>query len=75
MYMNTQWELRAALVLIVILVIISLSGCSVPVIESAVLESDTPAPAEAERDQQHTPNFQGIADALGCVFAPDSCGK
>ena len=75
MYMNTQWELRAALVLIVILVIISLSGCSVPVIESAVLESDAPAPAETERDYLHTPNFQGIADALGCVFAPDTCGK
>ena len=73
--MNTQWELRVALILIVILVSISLGGCSVPEIENAVLESDTTAPAEAELDQQHTPNFQGIANALACVFAPDSCGK
>lgn len=71
--MNTRWELRVALILIVILVSISLGGCSVPQIQEQILES--PAPAEAERDQQHTPNFQGIADALGCVFAPDTCGK
>ena len=71
--MNTRWELRVALILIVILVSISLGGCSVPQIQEQILES--PAPAEAELDQQHTPNFQGIADALGCVFAPDTCGK
>ena len=73
MYMNTRWELRVALILIVILVSISLGGCSVPEIENAVLESDTPA--EEQLEHHHTPNFQGIANALACVFAPDTCGK
>jgi len=76
MYMNTRWELRVALILIVILVSISLGGCSVPQIQGAVQESTgQEEPARDEAESQGIPNFQGIADALGCVFAPDSCGK
>ena len=75
MYMNTRWELRVALILIVILVSISLGGCSLPQIQSAVQESDTWEETTQDQESSSIPNFQGIADALGCVFSPDSCGK
>jgi hypothetical protein len=76
MYMNTRWELRVALILIMILVTISLNSCSVPQIQDAVLEStDRQEPVRDEEENQGIANFQVIADALGCVFAPDSCGK
>ena len=75
MYMNTRWELRVALILIVILVSISLGGCSVPQIREQILESNTHSDTEAQEQPGGITNFQGIADALGCVFAPDKCNK
>lgn len=74
MYMNTRWELRVALILIVILVSISLGGCSVPQIREQIIESHSDT-QEQEQQPGGIPNFQGIADALGCVFAPDKCNK
>ena len=75
MYMNTRWELRVALILIVILVSISLGGCSVPQIREHILESNTHSDTDQQEQPGGIPNFQGIADALGCVFAPDKCNK
>jgi hypothetical protein len=72
--MNTRWEIRVALILILILVSVSLNSCSVPHITDAVIEQQH-VEAEDEKQDSGIPNFQGIADALGCVFAPDSCGK
>jgi len=75
MYMNTRWELRVALILIVILVSISLGGCSVPQIREQVLESEPHSDSQEVDEPGGIPDFQGIADALGCVFAPDKCNK
>ena len=75
MYMNTRWELRVALILIVILVSISLGGCSVPQIQEQIFESNAHSDTEAQEKPGGIPNFQGIAEALGCVFAPDKCNK
>jgi PBP1b-binding outer membrane lipoprotein LpoB len=73
--MNTKWEIRVALILILILVTVSLGGCSVPQIQGAVQESTGQEQPTQELEREGIPNFQGIADALGCVFAPDKCGK
>ena len=61
----------------VILVSIALGGCSVPQIKESVIEHQEAQPdaATQELERDGIPNFQTIADALGCVFAPDSCGK
>lgn len=73
--MNTRWELRVALILILILVSISLGGCSVPQIREHVIESHSDTQEQEQEQPSGIPNFQGIADALGCVFAPDKCNK
>lgn len=71
--MNTKWEIRVAVILMVILVSIALGGCSVPQIKESVIEhQDTP---EHQDSQSTIPDFKGIAEALGCVFAPETCNK
>jgi len=72
--MNTRWEIRLAVTLIIILVLISISGCGqVPMATDRILEQHQ---AEDNTPQeQSAPNFQGIANAITCVFAPQSCGK
>jgi tetrahydromethanopterin S-methyltransferase subunit D len=50
-------------------------GCGqVPVVDKIIEQEET---KHAVEDQQTggAPHFQGIADALGCVFAPQSCKK
>ena len=71
--MNTRWEIRIAVTLIIILVLISISGCGqVPMASDRILEQHQ---AEDTALSEHTsPNFQGIANAIVCVFAPQSCG-
>jgi len=70
--MNTKWELRVALILIVILVSVALQGCGqVPVVDRVIDQHKQEQ--ELEQTESSLPNFQGIADALGCVFAPESC--
>lgn len=70
--MNTRWELRIAFTLIIVLVLLSLSGCGqVPMATDRILEQHETV------EQQETdtpPNFQGIANAVVCVFAPQNCG-
>ena len=68
-----NWDTKLAILLMAILVIVSLTGCgNVPVVDR-MLESQQ----QHEQTEQDAPNglphFQGIADALGCVFAPQSC--
>lgn len=46
-----------------------------PEIKESVVEHQETQPKQEELEREGVPNFQGIADALGCVFAPDSCGK
>jgi len=69
--MNTRWEIRLALTLIIILVLISISGCGqVPMASDRILEQHE----SQDLKEQQAPNFQGIAIAIACVFAPQSCG-
>ena len=73
--MDTRWEIRAALILILILIMLGLQACGqVPVVDKIIEQEET---KQAVEDQQTggAPHFQGIADALGCVFAPQSCKK
>jgi len=71
-----NFETRIALGLLLILVILSLQSCGqVPVIESIEQQSQQEAITEDKKLDSNMPNFQGIANALGCVFAPNSCGS
>lgn len=71
-----NFETRIALGLLLILVILSLQSCGqVPVIESIEQQSQQEAIIEDKKLDSNMPNFQGIANALGCVFAPNSCGS
>jgi len=73
--MNTKWELRVALILIVILVSVALQGCGqIPAVDR-IIEQHKPEQTLEQQPESSVPNFQGIADALGCVFAPQSCKK
>lgn len=51
-------------------------GCSnVPVIERIEDTADNQTDSEKPTDTQGPPDFKGIAEALGCVFAPETCNK
>ena len=68
-----KWDTKLAILLMAILVIVSLTGCgNVPAIDR-VLESQQQHEQTEQENSIGVPNFQGIADALGCVFAPQSC--
>jgi predicted small lipoprotein YifL len=73
--MNHHWEIRAALTLILILVVLSLQACGqVPMVDKVIEQHEAEHTVEDAKESS-LPNFQGIADALGCVFAPQSCKK
>ena len=59
-----------------LLLLVLLTGCNQPPLstQKPLLESVHNEHAQ-EHDSYTTPNFNGIAHALGCVFAPDSCNK
>ena len=63
------------LALLLLLSFIVLLGCNQPPLST--LETSTQAQEQAVDDKESfehsTPNFDGIAYVLGCVFAPDSC--
>jgi len=42
-------------------------------VEDPVRNTDTAV--EQHQSDSGVPNFQGIADAIACVFAPDSCER
>ena len=74
--MNDRWEIRAAMVLIVILLILALGACGqVPFVEQVTQSQENQAASEQVKEDNGPTNFQGIANALGCVFAPDSCSN
>jgi len=79
MFMNTKWEIRVALILIVILVSIALQGCGQAPVIDRVLDPQPQEQVAEDKDstleEPGIPNFKGIADALGCVFAPESCNN
>ena len=68
------WILGIAAGLILLLL---LTGCNQPPFTQGPIleqESNTHSNSTQERES-NIPNFNGIAHALGCVFAPDSCDK
>ena len=55
-------------------------SCSVPnIVDTATGTKQTAPEPTAEQEQQlereGVPNFSAIAEALGCVFAPQTCNK
>jgi len=67
------------------LVMLSFYGCAMPTkvadADQHVIEkewNDLDAEQESKTEQQESTgptNFQGIADILGCMFAPHTCSK
>lgn len=65
-----NWERSAITLLVIILVVLALSGCSsAPVWERVTTETET------ESKASNLGAFDDIGRALGCVFAPDSCDR
>jgi len=59
-----------------LLLLLLLTGCNqAPFANKPLLESVEKPPTEQHDEQSSIPDFNGIAHALGCVFAPDSCNK
>ena len=55
---------------------LALTGCNQPL--PTTIYDETPestTQSNTSTEQSSIPNFSGIAHALGCVFAPDSCNK
>ena len=50
-------------------------GCGQVPLADRVIKQHEAEHAVEDSKQGTVPNFQGIADALGCVFAPQSCKK
>ena len=71
-----NWGVRFAIALMLLLVLLSLQACGqVPVVDQVIQSQENEAVSEQLEEDNSTPNFQGIANALGCVFAPDSCSN
>ena len=66
-----KWDTKVGLLLLLVLVIVSLQGCSVPEVRESILEQKH----SVQEESGSVTDFQGIANALGCVFAPDKCNK
>ena len=68
------WILSVCSALILLLL---LTACNqpLPTLHERI-QNDTTQESNREQEQEsesNIPNFSGIAHALGCVFAPDSC--
>jgi hypothetical protein len=71
-----KWETRLALCLMLILCLLALQACGqVPILDKIEQQYEQEQTVEDKKLDSNTPNFQGIANALGCVFAPNSCGS
>ena len=68
------WILGIAAGLVLLLL---LTGCNQPPLSTTkpLIESVQNESTEQHGEQSNIPNFSGIAHALGCVFAPNSCNK
>jgi len=62
-------------ILLVVACIFALLGCGQVPMAERVIEQHEAEQSIDETKEGSIPNFQGIADALGCVFAPQSCQK
>jgi hypothetical protein len=85
--MNKEFEKYTVVILLLILVVTGLSGCAKtdivqlikPTPTTAFSETgkrqaeDTTATKETTINENGPTDFQGIANILGCVFAPQSC--
>ena len=76
LFIQYTWILGIAAGLILLLL---LTGCNQPPFTQGPIYDETPeSSAQSNSTQEREssiPNFNGIAHALGCVFAPDSCNK
>lgn len=71
-----NWEIRLAIALMLVLVLLSVQACNqVPVIDKIEQQHEQKQTVEDSTLQTTPPNFQGIANALGCVFAPNTCNN
>ena len=68
-----NWTVRIALGLALLLVLLSLSACNQPPVSKLETAQQQLVEDDQEPIEHSTPNFDGIAHALGCVFAPASC--
>ena len=68
-------ERIAIIMLLLALVFILLPGCGQIPLADKVIEQHKTEQTVEDAKESSLPNFQGIADALGCVFAPQSCQK
>jgi len=68
------WILGIAAGLILLLL---LTGCNQPPFtQGPILEQESSTQSNSTQERESSiPDFNGIAHALGCVFAPDSCNK
>ena len=60
-----------------IILLLLLTGCNQPPFtQGPILEQESTTQSNSTQEREsNIPNFNGIAHALGCVFAPDSCNK
>ena len=58
-------------------VLLSLVSCgNMPAADRVIDQHEKNSQVEEQKDSAGSiPNFQGIADAVGCVFAPQYCKK
>ena len=75
-----KWDTKIGLALCLILVLLAVAGCSRDygaIMDdsnaTATASREEKSAADASRSESGVPDFNGIAHALGCVFAPDSC--
>ena len=69
---NTLIAIAIALCLLLLL-----SACNQPPLSTLepAHQNEQYESIDDSNKEESAPNFQGIADALGCVFAPQSCKK
>jgi len=60
-----------------IILLLLLTACNqpLPTLHENIQNDTTQESNSIQESESNIPNFSGIAHALGCVFAPDSCNK
>ena len=72
MLINKKIETKVIWILFVLLIFIGLNGCA----KTKGLETSQPDPqVEKKLDVPTIMKMEGIANVLGCMFAPGSCEK
>jgi len=75
MCMNKEFERYAVIILLLVLIFAGLSSCAkTETNEPGNRQAkDTTANPETTINENGPTDFQGIANVLGCMFAPQSC--